>query len=104
MDTRVLILAVASGFYAFFAFADDQLEYERRAAARYSELFQSLDRNSDRTVTREEARGDLNFAPQFDDMDVNRDGIVTVQELADYVASRYNQRLPLPASRGSSAR
>ena len=67
------------------AVADDKAEYDRRAAARYTMLFQSLDRNADGAVTREEVSGDLNFGPRFDDMDINRDGIVTMAELQRFL-------------------
>ena len=67
------------------AAADDRSEYHQRAAARYFALFQSLDRDGDKTVTKAEAAGDLNFAPRFDDMDINRDRIVTVVELQRFI-------------------
>lgn len=60
-----------------------------RSAARYTALFQSLDRNRDGTVTRVEAKGDLSFGPVFDDMDINRDGGVTTAELQRYIEQRY---------------
>jgi hypothetical protein len=69
--------------------ADDKTVYDQRAAARYVALFQSLDRDGDGTVTRVEAQGDLNLGPVFDDMDINRDGIVTSAELQRYIEQRY---------------
>ena len=69
--------------------AQDKAEYDRRGAARYTSLFQSLDRNSDQAVTKLESAGDLDFGPRFDDMDINRDGIVTRAELQRYVESEY---------------
>jgi hypothetical protein len=56
-------------------------------------LFQALDRNADATVTHLEARGDLNFLPYFDDMDTNRDGIVTTEELQRHIELRYGVRV-----------
>jgi hypothetical protein len=69
--------------------ADDKTDYERRAAAAYVTLFQSLDRDSDGRVTLLEAHGDLNFGPRFHDMDTNRDGIVTKEELERYIGQNY---------------
>jgi Ca2+-binding EF-hand superfamily protein len=69
--------------------ADDKAEYDRRAAARYTMLFQSLDRNADGTVTRLEAQGDLNFYPRFDDMDIDRDGVVTLAELRRFIEQEH---------------
>jgi hypothetical protein len=75
--------------YGVVAGADDKADYDQRSAARYTALFQSLDRNRDGTVTRVEAKGDLSFGPVFDDMDINRDGGVTTAELQRYIEQRY---------------
>lgn len=71
------------------AAANDKLEYERRAAAQDTMLFRSLDRDADGTVTRLESQGNLNFGPRFDDMDINRDGVVTTAELQRYIEQQY---------------
>ncbi len=80
----VLLVTCAAG-----AGADDRSEYNRRAAARDLSLFQSLDRNTDTTVTRSEAHGDVNFLPRFADMDINMDGVVTTAELHRYLERQY---------------
>ena len=72
--------------------ADDRTAYNERAAARISGLFQSLDRNADGVVTREESSGDLNFGPLFSDMDINSDDNVTLQELRRYIGQRHGGR------------
>jgi hypothetical protein len=69
--------------------ADDRAGYNARVAARLEGLFQTLDRNADGVVTREESQGDLNLGPRFDDIDVNRDGIMTQEELRRYIERRY---------------
>ena len=80
----LLLLASAIG-----AEADDRSEYNRRAAARDLRLFHELDRNGDGAVTRLEARGDVNFLPRFNDMEVNMDGVVTTGELQRYLEQHY---------------
>ncbi|MGQ0750968.1 MAG: hypothetical protein ACT4PS_10580 [Betaproteobacteria bacterium] len=70
----VLLLFSAS---IAIAAADDLTVYNERASTRVAVLFQSLDRNADGVVTREESHGDLDFGPRFADMDVNGDGRVT---------------------------
>ena len=75
--------------------ADDKADYDRRAAVRYMELFQSLDRNGDGAVSRDEAQGDLNFSPRFDDMDIDRNGFVTLPELQRYVDQQHGVRVEL---------
>lgn len=83
----LLLLAPATG-----AVADDRSDYNRRAAARDSSLFHSLDRNADGAVTRAEAQGDINFLPRFDDMETNMDGVVTMAELQRYIEQQYGVR------------
>jgi len=86
-SAAVLVLAVCTG-----SSAQDKDEYQRRSVARFIDLFQSLDRDIDGAVTRSEALGDLNFSPRFDDMDINRDGIVTKGELHRYLELRHGMR------------
>ena len=92
MSLRVvplLLLCLTVSGYSSAAGADDKADYDRRSAARYTALFQSLDRNGDSAVTRVEAEGDLNFGPVFDDIDINRDGVVTTAELQGYIKQRH---------------
>ena len=69
--------------------ADDKSVFNERGAAHDAALFQSLDRNADGVVSREESLGDLDFGPRFDDADINRDDNVTRQEFERYIAQRY---------------
>lgn len=75
------------------ASADERTEYNRRAADGLSGLFKSLDRDADGTVTRVEAKGDLNFGPRFRDMDIDRNGIVTGAELQRYLSQEFGVSL-----------
>ena len=54
--------------------------------ARYA---RALDVHGKNAITREETRGDVDFTPRFDDMDINRDGVVTLDELRGYIDRRY---------------
>jgi hypothetical protein len=74
---------------AWGADSNDKLEYDRRSATRYLALFQSLDRNADGLVTRSEVHGDLNFGPRFDDLDIDRDDVVTAAELQRFIKQQY---------------
>ena len=85
----LILVWLALPGYSLVVAADDKIHYDQRSAARYTALFESLDRNHDGTVTRLEAQGDLNFDPVFDDMDINRDGVVTTAELQRYIEQRY---------------
>jgi hypothetical protein len=75
------------------AAADPQAEFRQRAADRIVASFHSLDRDHNLEVTRDEAKGDLHFTPAFDDMDINRDGIVTAAELQRYIELRVGIRM-----------
>ena len=81
----LVLLAVC----AIGAGASDKSDYERRAAARDLALFHSLDRNADGTVTRLEAQLSINFLGRFDDMDIDRDDVVTTAELQRYLKQKY---------------
>lgn len=83
--SKPFLAAVAVLISCASANAQDKAEYDWRQVARYVELFQWLDRDGDSAVTRLEAQGDLNFTPRFNDMDINRDGIVTKAELERYL-------------------
>ena len=89
---KVAVILLLSAL-AVAASADDRTDYNERVAERLVTLFQSLDRNADGVVTREESRGDLNLGPRFADMDINSDGKVTREELQRYNEHPYNVRL-----------
>jgi len=84
------------------ACAQGKAENERRIAADLSQLFQALDRDGDRAVTRIEAAGDVNFLPRFADIDINRDGVVTSDELARYLTLQYGVSLEAAAAPAAS--
>jgi hypothetical protein len=84
-----VLLHLALTIGASGAKADERGDYNRRAAARDLSLFHELDRNGDGAVTRLEARGDVNFLPRFNDMEVDMDGVVTAAELDRYLEQHY---------------
>jgi len=83
--------ATALAVLAFpgLAFADARSDYYQRAAAEDTAAFQALDINHDGMLELSEVRGDNNLGPRFDDIDRNRDGVVTQPELALYISDRY---------------
>jgi hypothetical protein len=68
---------------------DDKETYNRRAAQTDMLLYRELDSSGNGFLTREDTRGDLRLGPRFDDIDTNRDGIVTPQEMRIYVEQTY---------------
>jgi hypothetical protein len=68
---------------------DDKATFNAQAAAKDSTLFRELDRNADRILTPDEARGDLDLGPRFDDIDINRDSVITGDEFKRYIEQQY---------------
>jgi hypothetical protein len=87
------MLAAAVLLATAVAHADDRQDYNRRAAERFAALFQSLDRDGNGSLTLAEAHGDLNLGPRFNDMDIDRDGIVTRAELQRFVSKEFEIEL-----------
>lgn len=84
--TIVLLAATASTV----AFATDRDDYNQRSAERFQAMFALADVNHDRMVTRDEADGTIELVARFDDIDDNRDGIITTAELERFIAASYH--------------
>jgi len=67
----------------------DEAGYKQRAAQTDMSLFRELDRSGNGFLAREATWGDLNLGPRFDDIDTNRDEIVTLQEMRAYIEKTY---------------
>jgi hypothetical protein len=87
-------LALAILALATSAAADDRSDYYRRAASQDMASFHALDINHDNLLARSEIAGDNDFGPRFDDVDINRDGIVTPAEMQRYVEQHYGVSAP----------
>jgi Ca2+-binding EF-hand superfamily protein len=85
---KALVAALLVG-WSFAAAADDRTEFNRRAAAADMALYRALDLNGDGRLTRDEVRGDLRLGPRFDDIDINRDGVITPEEMKRYIEQTY---------------
>lgn len=89
---KMAILAAAVGLLAHGTPAGanaDEAAYKQRAARTDLALFREMDRAGNGFLNKEDVRGDLNLGPRFDDIDINRDGIVTLQELQTYIEKTY---------------
>jgi Ca2+-binding EF-hand superfamily protein len=67
-----LTLTLAAGL----ALADDVAQETERVQAR----FEALDRNSDRLISKEEAKASRDLAQRFAAVDANSDGYVSAEE------------------------
>jgi hypothetical protein len=81
MRTIVIAAALAAGS----AVAQAPADYLKRVADNYRAAFAVYER--DGVVTRAQVRGDLFLAPRFDDIDINRDDVITRAELERFLAS-----------------
>ncbi len=81
MRTIVIAAALAAGT----AFAQAPPDYLKRVADNYRAAFALYER--DGVVLRAQVRGDLFLEPRFDDIDINRDGVITRAELDRFLAN-----------------
>jgi hypothetical protein len=84
-----LVIAMACALCVTASFATDADDYLRRAAQRDLAMFDDLDRNKDGQLTLEEVRGDVDLEARFNDLDINRDGVITREELTRYIVFQY---------------
>jgi len=81
MKAIAIILALA----ACTALAQAPADYLKRVTDNYRAAFSAYERNG--VVTRAAVRGDLFFEPWFDAIDINRDGVITREELERFLAN-----------------
>lgn len=83
-----LLLAAAAPLVV----AGDMEDYNRRAAERDMATFHAY-AGADRVLTPQAIRGELDLGPRFNDIDINRDGRITVEEMKRYIEQKYHVRL-----------
>jgi hypothetical protein len=74
---------------------DDEAGYNQRAARTDMSLFREMDRAGNGFLTRDNVRGDMRLGTRFDDIDTNRDEVVTLEEMRAYIEKTYGV-LPAP--------
>ena len=96
--SRPSVLAIGASLIAMTAalalptgnvLAQDKAAYDERSVARFEQQFASLDVDRNAEVSRIEANGNVDFIAAFEDIDINRDGVVSQAELDRFLASRF---------------
>jgi hypothetical protein len=82
-------VAAACSLYVTASFATDAGDYLRRAAQRDVAMFEAHDRDKDERLTIEEVHGNIDLEARFNDFDINRDGLITQEELRRYIRLQY---------------
>ena len=90
---RAITIALAAVLLAASAAsAQAPADYLKRVADRYRAAFDTYERNG--VVERSAVHGDLFFGPRFDDIDINRDGVINASDRADAIANNF-AKLPV---------
>jgi len=67
----------------------DEVGYKQRAARTDMSLFREMDRTEKGVLTKDDVQGDMRLGTRFDDIDTNRDEIVTLEEMRAYIEKTY---------------
>jgi len=79
------VIALIAALAAGAALAQAPADYVKRVQDNYRAAFAAYERNG--VVTRAAVRGDLFFEPWFETIDINRDGVITREELERFLAN-----------------
>jgi len=90
----LVLIVGAAGAQTQDPVVPERAEYQRSSITRYFEMFKAQDFNRSERVTWQEVQGNVEFMAVFDDIDINRDGIVTKAELDQYLALRFGYAPP----------
>ena len=85
MNRHWWYVPLMAAYASTLAVADDRADYNRRSAERYIAMFHLADVNKDNVVSQGEAHGTIELEAHFNDIDVDRDGNVTWDELTRYI-------------------
>jgi hypothetical protein len=79
------IIAIILALATFTASGQAPADFVKRVADNYRAAFNTYERGG--VVTRDAVRADLFLGPQFDAIDINRDGVITREELERFLAN-----------------
>jgi len=82
-------LALAAIAFSTLASATDREAYHKRSAERFVAMFLAADVNRSDAISRADAGSSIELVARFDDLDINRDGIITREELARFIDANF---------------
>ena len=85
MRPRYRLTVLVAIAFCGTAFATDRETYNQRSAERFVAMFRAADVNGRNTISREDAGSSIELVARFDDVDINRDGIITWEELTRFI-------------------
>jgi Ca2+-binding EF-hand superfamily protein len=88
MRALMLPLAILLGAVSLTAFAQANNDQRARVVQELRSRFAKADTDGDGWLTRDEAKAMPRVASHFDDIDVDRDGKVSMEEIGRYLAAQ----------------
>jgi Ca2+-binding EF-hand superfamily protein len=86
---RWYLISLMAACITTLAVADERGDHNRRSAERYIAMFRLADLNKDNVVTVAEAQGIIELQAHFNDIDTDRDGDITWDELTRYIEATF---------------
>jgi Ca2+-binding EF-hand superfamily protein len=90
MDMRHRCAALIAALLCGTALAGDREDYNQRSAERFVAMFRAADVNGKKAITREDAVTAIELTTRFDDIDINRDGVITQEELTRFIDANFS--------------
>lgn len=89
MNTRHWCAAFIAAWLCGVAVAGDREDYNQRSADRFVEMFRAADLSGKNAITRDDAAPVIELITRFDDIDINRDGVITREELIRFIDANF---------------
>lgn len=89
MLTRFCFTALMATCFCATALATDRADYNRTSAERFVAMFRAADVGSRNAITRDDAGTSIELVARFDDIDINRDGTITWDELTRFIDASF---------------
>ena len=69
--------------------AGEREDYNQRSAERFVEMFRTADASNRAAISRDDAATAIELVTRFDDIDINRDGVITREELMRFIDAHF---------------